>query len=375
MSIVPILAAEEQRRKHSRQRFTQGDETVFHIQSGELGVGYLKESWTEEALLDLPEGQEHNYLERKAGELFGNQHELKKELAKTLSAFANSGGGHVILGQRNDGTFDGVSPIYQGSASSRSSRVRCREWLEQVIPNLVQYPLASFRVHEVQKTGQDSTIPADKEVIVIDIGDSRLAPHQAVFPPDAPNYYYRAGGRSVIAPHHYLELLRSRLVAAIVEPQVSAVAIVGATHINPSRCCAVLEVTFELTNTSRIACYEWQMLYKFISSNASFIPTGEELPSYPKADNVSLGGKTILPTMSFQARIHVPVKWQLGVAIEPQIKEMLPCLSIACSVITENHIGEEKVFQLENIISADRMITILREFLDANGIRYSWGCN
>lgn len=126
---------------------------------------------------------------------------------KPLSAFANSGGGHLILGVGNDGTPDGVEPIYKGRASTR-------EWLEQIIPNLLEFPLYDFRVHAVDRAAA-SLIPQGKEVIVVDVPDSDGAPHQS----RKDNVYYiRAGGRSVPASHRIIEDIRNRVRHPKVSP-------------------------------------------------------------------------------------------------------------------------------------------------------------
>src|ERR671923_1957965 len=56
-----------------------------------------RERWTEPEVDALPAG-EHDYFERKSGQLFQDTGELLGALAKTVSAFANSGGGHILLG-------------------------------------------------------------------------------------------------------------------------------------------------------------------------------------------------------------------------------------------------------------------------------------
>src|SRR4051812_47745973 len=112
---------------------------LAHQDAGEASA--MREGWTESDVKSLPTG-EHDYFDRKSGEVFNDTGHLKGTLAKAISAFANSGGGSLVLGVRDDGTFDGV-PAVNGSTPTR-------EWLEQLIPNLVSYSLASFRVHEVE---------------------------------------------------------------------------------------------------------------------------------------------------------------------------------------------------------------------------------
>jgi hypothetical protein len=94
-----------------------------------------------------------------------------------------------------------------------SAKRLCGIWVEQKIPQLLDYPLADFRVHTVIKS-DPSRIPDGREVVVIDVGDSAAAPHQSK---RDKIYYRREGGRSVPAPHFYLELLRQRLTNPTLE--------------------------------------------------------------------------------------------------------------------------------------------------------------
>ena len=174
-----------------------------------------RDRWTESEVLLLPL-DEHDYLERKAGALLTDK-DFDKDMAKAVSALANSGGGYLILGQQNDGGFDGL-PQKQG-------RTLTREWLEQKLPILLSYPLQDFRIHEVEPDTLTG-IPASKIVVVIEISDSNLAPHQSV---KDNLYYHRVGGHSKPAPHFYLEMLRGR--ARFPSPQV--VSVWFETVINP----------------------------------------------------------------------------------------------------------------------------------------------
>jgi predicted HTH transcriptional regulator len=153
-----------------------------------------RERWTEHNLEALPAG-EHDYFERKSGSLFDDTQKLLGAVAKAVSAFANSGGGHLLLGVCDDGSPDGVPPT-RGSTATH-------DWLDQKLPHLVSYPLSDFRVHVVERS-TPSRIPTGREVVVIDIGDSALAPHQcnqAGHGVQQYAYYHRRGGRSEPAPH------------------------------------------------------------------------------------------------------------------------------------------------------------------------------
>lgn len=156
-----------------------------------------KEKWTEDEILALS-SDEHNYLERK-GSGFLTDSDFQEKLAKAICALANSYGGHLIIGIEKDGTVTGVPRIHKGTQSTR-------EYLEQKIPLLLVPVLQAFAVHEVIPNAS-SIIPFDRVIIVIDVYDSNLAPHQTNF---TKQYFYRAGSHSVNAPHLYLEGLRNR---------------------------------------------------------------------------------------------------------------------------------------------------------------------
>jgi len=140
----------------------------------------IKNEWTLAEIDAFPAG-EHDFFDRKSGRLLADP-QFRHDLAKAFSGIANSGGGHIILGVADDGTLDGVLPL--------KGRTCVREWIEQVIPNLVDPVPTAFRVHRLEST-TDYSIPGDGVVIVIDIGDSHLAPFQSR---QNKLYYYRVGG-------------------------------------------------------------------------------------------------------------------------------------------------------------------------------------
>src|SRR5216684_838309 len=109
-----------------------------------------RERWTEADVDALPP-KEHDYFERKSGKVFADEDLLLAKVAKAISALANSGGGHLLLGVDDNGVPDGVPPAYKG-------RTTTRDWLEQVVPNLVSYSLADFRVHVVEPAAAASRI-------------------------------------------------------------------------------------------------------------------------------------------------------------------------------------------------------------------------
>ena len=92
-------------RRYANRR-TQSAVTSLVRQRSDMN-SVKREKWTEADLDALPLG-EHDYFERKSGPLFAKPDEALGAAAKALSAFANSGGGHLILGIDNAGVLDGI---------------------------------------------------------------------------------------------------------------------------------------------------------------------------------------------------------------------------------------------------------------------------
>lgn len=163
--------------------------------------------WTLAEIADLPAGEDDTFDRKSGGKL--QDADFRKDMGKALSAFANSGGGHIFIGVENDGTVTGCPPIHKG-------RQRAAEWLNHVIPGLVDYPLHAFRVDEIPA----GIVEDHKErvVLIVTIDDSPSAPHQCGFDHV---YYYRRGGTSVAAPHQLVDLLRLRSASAVLEVRVT----------------------------------------------------------------------------------------------------------------------------------------------------------
>jgi hypothetical protein len=211
--------------------------------------------WSESELLNLPHG-ENDSFDRKSGSILSVQ-DFRTALAKQLSAFANSGGGHLFIGVRDDGTLDGV-PIRRIVSGGRDQDTR--EWLEQIIPPLLDYPLQGFSVDHFIPDAVAPVLPADKTVLVINIPDSPLAPHQCVH---NRMYYCRQSGHSNPAPHNLIDLLRHRPSAATLSASVKTFALwePNALHWdgrNWDHPTANFGIDFEVTNLSRtVAATHW----------------------------------------------------------------------------------------------------------------------
>lgn len=318
-----------------------------------------RERWTEQDVLALPDG-EHDYFERKSGTLFDKSDELQGKLAKTLSALANSGGGHMVLGVADDGTLDGTPPTYG------KGRQLTRDWLEQKIPYLMTYPLADLRVHVVEPA-TPSQIPAGREVIVIDVGDSQLAPHQCAYGGGEAQkyaYYYRQGGRSEHAPHFYLELLRQRLVNPALELRPLSFRHARFGHVEQYGAHLLIgRLDFLIQNTSRVAAYKWRIVLAEVSGYPEGRYDDYSLPSheYQYWTRDQVGGvrldDTILPGTDLQVPYFLTVKLRnLDIRSHSYYAEadrMLLNVTFGFRVATETSPGEIQPVSLRSIVDAD----------------------
>ena len=175
VGLLPFLLLSQSQQRLTRDTRLTSSQLAALFMQGVGGKAMMRERWSESDILALPP-EEPSKWDRKSGRLFDDQVKFLDSMAKVVSAMANSGGGSIILGVEDDGTPAGVK--------SHIGRQSMKDWLEQQLPNLTDYPLSNFRVHTVERA-VPSLIPADAVVIVIDIGDSPLAPHQnkGVYPP------------------------------------------------------------------------------------------------------------------------------------------------------------------------------------------------
>jgi hypothetical protein len=314
-------------------------------------------TWSEADVLSLPAG-EHDYFDRKSGRLLASP-DSREKLAKALSAFANSGGGHIVIGVEDDGTFTGVTPL--------RGRTPTREWLEQVIPNLVSFPLEDFRVHEVVPS-VPSTIPGGMVLLVVDVGDSVLAPHQSE--PEK-IYYYRVGSHSIPAPHFYLETLRNRLTGPSLEASLAELSRSHAYVVNDGAESVFVQtrLKFVVRNTGRVAAYKWALILEgtdggLAGRSDDFKIDRRDFPCGANGrDNISLDD-TILPGLAVYAEADFGFFLRASQhdrgGLTADLKNMLSDdLVVRFRIVTETSRGETMRAQVAPILDAQRFLDAL----------------
>lgn len=195
-----------------------------------------------EQLLAMIPDNEDNRWEYKAVGLLEDENKFKSKLGKQVSAFANSLGGFIILGVKDDRSVGQPFPDQKGET-------RMKDWLAKVVSYSVESPLQDFQVHRVPITGQSGAI------YVIEVGDSVAAPHQA----KDKVYYYRIDGHSDPAPHVHLQLLRDRYTRSVLQVidighTVDKVALIGGT--------LILSLAISFRNISKQATTAWGVFLK-----------------------------------------------------------------------------------------------------------------
>ena len=223
-----------------------------------------------------------------------------------------------------------------------------------------------FRVHLVERA-KASRIPSDKEVFVIDIGDSAAAPHQSK---RDKCYYRREAGHSVPAPHFYLELLRQRLTSPALEVLLRTFGPVEAYE-HEEGLFVGSWLNFEIRNVGRVAAYDWQLNIRQLTNDKiqqarleadvrfSNFPKGQGLPSKGIATN-----RNILPGCDYwepiKIGIHLRPVARNEIAVRREIEMMIRSLNLFCQTTTETSPGELKSFALASIIDTDDLLVSIR---------------
>jgi hypothetical protein len=169
-------------------------------------------TWDEAYLLSTLPVDEVDWLEVKGSGVFDHEkRDIDREIiSKAISAMANSGGGVLVLGLgKNSGSW----VVGQGGIPTDFRKPNTREWLEDIVPNLVDLPLPIFNVYSLGAQEPPAAIEPGRAVYVVEVGDSPLAPHQAL----DRRYYARVAGKSRPIGHRMISDIFSRRRDPIVD--------------------------------------------------------------------------------------------------------------------------------------------------------------
>jgi len=132
---------------------------------------HKREHWTEQNLLNLIENQviESVSLDYKGCGALQKTESKKKEISKDVSAFANSAGGILIYGIKENGHIP--TELDEGFDPHDITK----EWLEQVINSRISRRIDGVIVHQVALSNPKSV----RVLYVVEIPSSTQAPHMA----------------------------------------------------------------------------------------------------------------------------------------------------------------------------------------------------
>ncbi len=257
---------------------------------------------------------------------------------------------------KDNGTIDGVPSCFSGST-------RTGEWLEQKLPDLLDYRLVDFRVHAVAPATH-SAIPAGREIVVIDIGDSTLAPHQSR---RETQYYYRSGSHSLPAPHFYLELLRQRLTNASLDFSLRSVNAESA-WLHEGAIILRIDADFIIENTGRIAAYKWSLIPHQLTDVPedragdylfSGIPGSPDRATSLRVDDTILPGASVSEQKTFGVRMRPATNDAQG--IRDDLVRMFGTMALTLQLPTETSPGQSKAVDIGALFSTDKAMDTLAE--------------
>jgi len=113
--------------------------------------------------------QESIVLDYKRSDALTNTQHNKSEISKDVSALANSAGGVLVYGMKEDGHFP------TGLDGGCDPNVTTKEWLEQVINSNIQRRIDGVRVKQIALAYVHPT----RVIYVVSVPQSLQAPHQA----------------------------------------------------------------------------------------------------------------------------------------------------------------------------------------------------
>jgi hypothetical protein len=210
-------------------------------------------------------------------------------MSKYASAWANYDGGYIVFGIENP---QSGAPLVIDGGVQETIKPRLGDWLDTVIPSLVEPPLQRLSTLLIHPKSEVSRIGAGKVLIAIHIPESEIAPHQAL----DRKYYQRLGRR--------LEPLRHRAIQDIAGrrrfPRIRTVVLIHSKGFGePS-------IFWKMENFGPAIALHWKVLIRFPTCiNGNYLRLTDE--------EVVLG-----ETMEGESFLELRIPQRMGSPLFPQ---------------------------------------------------------
>jgi schlafen family protein len=157
--------------------------------------------WDEDYVASLPVG-EFDWLEYKASKKFADSG-WSIDMSKYVSAWGNYDGGYIIFGVEDP---QPGKPLVIDGGVAESAKPNLLNWLDDIIPNLVEPPLPKLSTWLIHPKGSNSRIKPGHLLVAIHIPQSESAPHQAL----DHKYYQRIGRKLHPLKHRAIQDITGR---------------------------------------------------------------------------------------------------------------------------------------------------------------------
>jgi hypothetical protein len=217
---------------------------------------FEKEDFTEQDVQTLiSSGSEESInLEFKSAESLDQNDKKKAEIAKDVSAFANSAGGFIIYGIREENhKASSISPI-DGTTFTK-------EWLEQVIQTRIQRKIDGLSITPIRINNDIKT-----SLYLVKIPESSLAPHMT----SDKKFYKRYNFESVQMEEYEIRNLynRKEKTNLIIDNIVTSKNFEFEKSAEGEM--AFLNLSFQVENIGKAVEKDYKLLIKLNFSNYSF---------------------------------------------------------------------------------------------------------
>jgi hypothetical protein len=264
--------------------------------------------WDEDYIAALPRG-EFDWLEYKASEKFTDPG-WSHDMSKYVSAWANYDGGYIIFGVEDPKS---ESPLIIDGGIPESFKPNLLNWLDDVIPHLVEPPLQKLATWLIRPRPEQSYIKSGHVLVAVHIPQSEIAPHQAL----DYKYYQRVGRK--LQPLKHRAILDIAARRRFPKLRTTVLIYTGGGLTKPS-------MFWKLENLGPALALHWMAIVKFPTSiNGKAISFVGEKPVLGETED----GKSFLELRVYQKIASPPLfpgsdisgSFELGgVTFDPALK-------------------------------------------------------